>query len=191
MRIIAGEHRGRLLKAPEGQGTRPMLDRVREALFSSLGERVVDARVLDLFAGTGSLGLEALSRGAASARFIERDPRVVKILRENIAGLALGERATCVGGDASARLVWRERGDVSTRYDIVFVDSPYPLLDIGKSRYELFAAFALLARDYLAEGGLIVFHAPCDRVQTAEFGATLTAELREYGTNAIWYLERA
>ena len=191
MRIIAGEHRGRLLKSPEGEGTRPMLDRVREAVFSSLGERVAEARVLDLFAGTGSLGLEALSRGAAGARFIERDPRVVKILRDNIAALALGERGKCIGADALAPASWRERGDQTARYDLVFVDSPYPLLDAGKSRYQLFAALTALARDYLADGALIVFHAPCGRVQKAEFGAALTAELREYGTNAIWYLERA
>jgi 16S rRNA (guanine(966)-N(2))-methyltransferase RsmD len=88
VRIIAGEHRGRLLKAPEGKGTRPMLDRVREAIFSTLGERVEDARVLDLFAGTGALGLEALSRGARALRLVERDPRVVALLRENVDALA-------------------------------------------------------------------------------------------------------
>ena len=93
MRIIAGEHRGRLLKTPDGMGTRPMLDRVRESVFSSIGERVIDARVLDLFAGTGSLGLEALSRGALEARLVERDPRVLDLLRRNVEDLALEDRA--------------------------------------------------------------------------------------------------
>ena len=191
MRIIAGEHRGRLLKTPEGQGTRPMLDRVREAVFSSIGARVEDAAVLDLFAGTGSLGLEALSRGAASARLVERDPRVVRLLRENVSALGLSERAVCVGADALSRFAWREVGDEAMRYGLVFFDSPYPLLEIGKTRHAIFAALGLLAREYLADGGLIVFHAPSEKVQEPEFGAGLAVKLREYGTNAIWYLEKA
>ena len=82
MRIIAGQLRGRKLASPPGRGTRPLLDRVREALFSTLGPGIVDSYVLDLFAGSGSLGLEALSRGAAFARLVEADRQVITTLTD-------------------------------------------------------------------------------------------------------------
>ena len=99
MRIIAGEFRGRRIEAPPGDGTRPMLDRVREALFSTLGERVDGARVLDLFAGSGSLGLEALSRGARVARMVEQHPRAYATLKENVELLGAADRALCARGN--------------------------------------------------------------------------------------------
>src|ERR671914_22179 len=89
MRVIAGRYGGRRLQAPPGDATRPTSDRVREALFSVLGPRVDGARVLDLFAGSGALGIEALSRGAAAATFVETAPAALKALRANLAPLAL------------------------------------------------------------------------------------------------------
>ena len=85
MRVIAGQYGGRRLKGPAHAGLRPTADRVREALFNILGPRAAGARVLDLFAGTGGLGIEALSRGAASAVFVERDRRALDLLRANLA----------------------------------------------------------------------------------------------------------
>ncbi|MDH3194020.1 MAG: RsmD family RNA methyltransferase, partial [Acidimicrobiia bacterium] len=90
MRIIAGEAKGRRLKAPKDHGTRPMQDRIKEAVFSSLGSAVVGANVLDLYAGTGSMGLEALSRGASRAVFVERDRKALTVLRDNCAAVDLG-----------------------------------------------------------------------------------------------------
>ena len=92
MRIIAGELRGRRLKTPKGIETRPMLDRVREAMFSTLGPWVEGANVLDLFAGTGSLGLEALSRGARHARMVENGRSMVRSLRESVFELDMEQR---------------------------------------------------------------------------------------------------
>lgn len=117
MRVVAGEWRGRRLRFPRGRATRPTADRVREALFSMLGD-VSGARVLDLFAGSGALGIEALSRGAGSAVFVERSRAAATIIRENLDEL-----------DASARVVesdvlsflTREQGE----YDLVFLDPPY------------------------------------------------------------------
>src|SRR5262245_22796072 len=106
MRIIAGRQRGRRIRAPEGLGTRPMLDRVREAMFATLMPWLLDANVLDLFAGSGSLGLEALSRGARSARMVERHAPTLALLRDNLAALALEDRATVVRGDALAATTW-------------------------------------------------------------------------------------
>ena len=98
MRIVAGRWGGRRLTTPKGLATRPTADRVREALFSILGDRVQDARVLDLFAGSGALGLEALSRGARSATFVESAPAALAALRANLA--ALGADAEVVRSDA-------------------------------------------------------------------------------------------
>jgi 16S rRNA (guanine966-N2)-methyltransferase len=184
MRIIAGEHRGRLIQAPPGEGTRPMLDRVREALFSTLGEQLVDARVLDLFAGSGSLGLEALSRGASSARLVERDAAVVRVLRSNVAELELGDRAHIVGGDALAEASW----GAGELYDIVFFDPPYPLLDDPRTSQRVFAALRLLMSGHVAPGATLMFHAPRGRLHELQFGPEIAAKLREYGTNALWYL---
>ena len=117
MRVIAGEYRGRPLKAPPGRGTRPTSDRVREALFSILGD-VSGARVLDLYAGSGALGIEALSRGAGSALFVERDHHALDALRRNLA--ATGARGEVRRQDV-ARFLARPEGT----FDLVFCDPPY------------------------------------------------------------------
>jgi 16S rRNA (guanine966-N2)-methyltransferase len=123
MRVIAGYLGGRRLKAPRGRDTRPTSDRVREALFSMLGE-LEAGRVLDLFAGTGALGIEALSRGAAGAVFVERDARAVEVLHANLAALGIDERAGEVRRtDAAAAL--RSARAAQETYDLVFIDPPY------------------------------------------------------------------
>ena len=129
MRVIAGRFGGRSLAAPPGRSTRPTSDRVREALFSILGP-LDGARVLDLYAGSGALGIEALSRGAASAVFVERDPRALEVLRSNLD--ALGIEADVRRSDAVAALRdARKRGETS---DLVLCDPPYRLApDLGRS----------------------------------------------------------
>jgi 16S rRNA (guanine966-N2)-methyltransferase len=117
MRVVAGSFKGRRLQAPRGARTRPTSDRVREAVFSLLGD-VAGARVLDLYAGSGALGIEALSRGAASATFVERDARAAAALRRNL---------DAVGADAEVRRqdVTRFLASPSGTYDLVFLDPPY------------------------------------------------------------------
>ncbi len=121
MRVIAGRYGGRRLTAPPGTDTRPTSDRVREALFSILGARVAGARVLDLFAGSGALGIEALSRGAAEATFVDAAPAAIRAIRANLA--ALGAEAQVVRGDALAAL--RTAREAARQYDLVFLDPPY------------------------------------------------------------------
>jgi 16S rRNA (guanine966-N2)-methyltransferase len=123
MRVIGGRLGGRRLKAPRGKVTRPTSDRVREALFAMLGEPE-GATVLDLFAGAGALGIEALSRGAARAVFVERDPAAVKVLRENLEGLGLQPPDAVVRRSDALRALQSARAREET-YDLVFIDPPY------------------------------------------------------------------
>src|SRR5438874_6052186 len=100
MRVVTGEAKGRKLKGPRTIGTRPIIDRVKQALFNIIAARVEDARFLDLFAGTGSVGIEALSRGAASATFIEMNHKVLALVRENLQITGLADRAETFHADA-------------------------------------------------------------------------------------------
>ena len=127
MRIIAGTCRGRPLKAPTWEGLRPSSDRLRETLFNILAPRVVGARVLDLFAGTGAVGIEALSRGAAGAVLVEHDPRAVRLIEENAARCCVADRCVIIRATAE-EVAHRTRG---ARFDIVFLDPPYALHDLG------------------------------------------------------------
>jgi 16S rRNA (guanine966-N2)-methyltransferase len=122
MRVIAGSARGtRLGRVPPG--VRPVSDRVREGLFSSLGGRLEGARVLDLFAGTGALGIEALSRGAEGAVFVDSSPAAVTAVRDNLARTGLDERAVVRRSDVRRFL---ERGSADAEgFDFVFLDPPY------------------------------------------------------------------
>jgi 16S rRNA (guanine966-N2)-methyltransferase len=128
VRVVAGQWRGRRLQAPPGAATRPTSDRVREALFSILGGRVTDARVLDLFAGSGALGIEALSRGAAEVTFVDSDPAAIRAVRANLA--ALGADAEVRRADA--RRFLGSASAAARQYDLVFLDPPYRLArDLG------------------------------------------------------------
>jgi 16S rRNA (guanine966-N2)-methyltransferase len=121
VRVVAGRFGGRSLLAPRGSATRPTSDRVREALFSILGEAVAGTGVLDLFAGSGALGLEALSRGAAEATFVDASPAAVAAIRRNLE--ALGVTAEVRRQDALAYLRGASRD--ARQYDLVFLDPPY------------------------------------------------------------------
>src|SRR5919198_6604295 len=123
MRVISGRWGGRRLQAPAGAATRPTSDRVREALFSILADRVGGARVLDLFAGSGALGIEALSRGAAEATFVDSAPAAIRAIKANLE--ALGAQAEVRRADAR-RFLSGASGE-ARQYDLVFLDPPYRL----------------------------------------------------------------
>lgn len=118
MRIIAGQAGGRRLKAPDSKGTRPATDRVREAVFSSIGDWVVDSLVADLYAGSGSFGLEALSRGASSAVFVESGRKALQALRQNVDTLGLG-------GTIIESTVQDYLGRANHHFHLVFIDPPW------------------------------------------------------------------
>jgi 16S rRNA (guanine966-N2)-methyltransferase len=143
MRIIAGEWRGRPLQAPAGQGTRPTADRTRETLFSMLASRLGSfegLRVADLYAGSGALGLEALSRGAAHATFVENDPGALAAIRANLLALAANHRAD-VNPVSAAKLA------LAQPFDLIFADPPYG------ARSGTLVVEAVQAAGWLAPGG--------------------------------------
>jgi 16S rRNA (guanine966-N2)-methyltransferase len=137
MRVVAGRYGGRRLVAPPGSATRPTSDRVREALFSVLGGSVQDARVLDLYAGSGALGIEALSRGAASVLFVDRSPRAITAIRANLKALGIDADVRRL----EARAALRTASARADAYDLVFLDPPYRrAAELGRELSEALAA---------------------------------------------------
>jgi 16S rRNA (guanine(966)-N(2))-methyltransferase RsmD len=170
--VIAGRWGGRRLRAPAGAATRPTSDRVREALFAILGERVEGARVLDLYAGSGALGIEALSRGAAEATFVDSAPAAVRAIRANLE--ALGAEAEVRRADAGRFL--RSASGEGRHYDLVFLDPPYRLAErLGRELSEALPAV-------LAPGGLAISES--DRRSVLNLDMTPTDE-RRYGDTVI------
>lgn len=181
MRIIAGTARGARLKAPRGLETRPTADRIKESLFSILGASVLDKSVLDIFAGTGALGLEALSRGARSAVFIDR--ATGDIIEGNAAHTKLSERSKIFRGDVFA--VLKKLSASGERFDLVFLDPPYK---------KGLAERALILLDELSlvdEGGIVVAEHGTDENMLLSFTHLKHVREERYGkTTAISIFRR-
>jgi 16S rRNA (guanine966-N2)-methyltransferase len=151
LRVIAGELRGRKLRAPEGGSTRPTSDRVREALFNLIGPVPEGGRVLDLYAGSGALGIEALSRGAGRAVFVETDPRARLVIQDNLRALGLEARGRVEGVDAAGAAAF-----AGGPFDLVLADPPYGEADLGlllARAARAMAAGGVLAVERAAAGG--------------------------------------
>jgi 16S rRNA (guanine966-N2)-methyltransferase len=130
MRVIAGRFRSRLLSAPEGLSTRPTSDRLRETLFNVLAPRIDSAAFLDLYAGSGAVGIEAVSRGAARVTFVERDASATRILRVNLERLGIADGFRINTGSVKVFLrPLAGGGPRSVRYDLVFLDPPYDAIE--------------------------------------------------------------
>jgi 16S rRNA (guanine966-N2)-methyltransferase len=170
MRVVAGTARGRKLVAPAGGGTRPTTDRVREAMFNalySLDDAVPGATVLDLYAGTGALGIEALSRGAASVTFVERDRAALAALEKNLAATGTGDRARVVRADA---LEWLPR---ATPHDLALCDPPYGFGEWERLLGHLPVPLAVLESDRPVEPV-----AGWDVIRSRRYGATVMTIVR-------------
>ena len=125
IRVIAGSLKGRRLKAPAWSGLRPTSDKLRETLFNVVAPRVVGARVLDAFAGTGALGIEALSRGAARVTFVERDPRALSLIEENLARCGVTDGYVIIRASVDEMLETLRQREAADRFDLVLLDPPY------------------------------------------------------------------
>ena len=176
LRIISGKFGGRTLQAPDGRLTHPMGSRIRGSLFNIINDELVDAEVLDVFAGTGSLGLEALSRGAKYATFIERDRVASKILVENID--ALGVKALTTSIQIGAR-TWIDKNQDKS-YDIIFADPPY-------NELQLSTVAGLVS--LLKPNGLMVLSYP-GRGELPTVQGVVVVDNRSYGTAALTFYRK-
>ena len=181
MRIIAGTARGRTFSAPEGLDTRPTLDHVKEAVFGMLQFEIPNSRVLDLFSGSGNMGLEAASRGAASVVMNDRDPACAALIHSNACALGL---------DSSVRVMQNEYQTALTLlsaenavFDVVFLDPPY------RAPFAHSAAQALFSGDLLSESAFVVIEHRADSPVPPVAGARVK-KTKRYGKCAVTVLER-
>jgi len=181
LRVIAGRWKGKRLLAVKGMHTRPTSDRVKEAMFNILQHRIAGSNVLDLFAGTGNLGLEAISSGCLKVVFVEKDPRAIDVLNRNRANLGCVEQTTVVRDDvfhAIKRFSGRER------FDIIFADPPYsrgleePLLN------------AIAGSDILSQDGIVVIEHSSRDHQPDRVGSLVKLQDRRYGDTEISLYKR-
>lgn len=174
MRIIAGKYRGRTLIPFAGKEVRPTSDRVKESLFQILSSRLAGARVLDLFCGSGALGLESLSRGAREVVFNDLSRDSLAILKKNLA--LLREDGICTDLDFRACL-----NSVSGKFDLIFADPPY------REKYAREILGLVAERDLLASGGLVVYES---EEELSPVGEWEIVDLRRYGRTKISFFQR-
>jgi len=189
MRIIAGSKRGMSLFSPETEVSRPILDRVKGSLFSVLYNYGLpqDKRVADLFCGVGSLGLEAISRGAVSVTFIEKDQRILTILKRNIEKAGFGKQSKVIRADVFK--VGAAASADEQIYDIIFVDPPYPLTkDAGAG--SLLDRLLVLLDMRLAAKGIVIVRTEEHTRLLERYGKLSIIEQRKWGTMTITILGR-
>lgn len=179
MRIIAGTHRGTRLKEP-ANATRPTSDRVREAIFNVLRHVVPEAKVLDLFAGTGALGLEALSRGSQSCLFVETDPQALRCLRDNLAHTKLAGGKILEGDVFSLLKSFRD----PRPFDLIFADPPY-----YRNGAPDLATQLLTEPLPLAPGGILVLEVESERSTPEDHSHLALLKRKDYGKTSILYFE--
>ena len=177
MRIIGGEFRGRRIKQPDRATVRPTKDRIREAVFNVIAEKVPGADILDVFAGSGAYGLEALSRGAKRATFIDRDELCASVISENIQALSVQERAKVIAADTAETLKFL--GKNKERFDLVFADPPYNMNMARK------ALIMINQYDILNPSGfLILEHHSAETVPESEGDVSICRQ-KSYGDISI------
>lgn len=183
-RIIGGEARGRRLRTPPGAATRPTSDRVREALFSALESALGSLsglRFLDLYAGSGAVGLEARSRGAGAVTAVESDRRTARLISDNAAALGFAE--VRVVGQPVGRFLDGGADDPGGPYDVAFLDPPY---DLAPAEVE--NVLARLARGWVRDGATVVIERSTRSVEPAWPVGLVRERSREYGETVLWYV---
>ncbi|MBI4786179.1 MAG: 16S rRNA (guanine(966)-N(2))-methyltransferase RsmD [Chloroflexi bacterium] len=179
MRVISGTARGRTLKSP-GEATRPITDRAKTSLFNILGTRVIDADVLDLFAGAGSVGIEALSRGARRATFVELDRAALQTIRDNLALTKLADRASVVRQDVFKFIAQ----SAATRYDVIYVAPP---------QYKGLWSKTLVAlddADLLADRGTLVAQIHPKEYRDLALKQFALVDQRKYGSTLLCFYQK-
>ncbi len=180
MRVISGTARGTVLKTPDGMLTRPTADRVKEALFSILQFELPGAVVLDLFGGTGQLGIEALSRGAKRAVFVDERDDACRLISENLKRTKFAEQATVCRSDYAAYLK-----KCSEKFDIILLDPPYAEVFLENSLN------LITEIDILQSGGIIVTERPFDKELSVEFSGYVRSRDYKYGKTLLTLFRKA
>ncbi len=180
MRVIAGKYRGRRLHAPRGRSIRPTADRLRESIFNIIGEDIAGHNIIDVFAGTGAMGIEALSRGAEQAVFIDKHPQALECLRTNLRSLANPDRWQIIRWDAGPSL--RCLSALDLRFGYAFIDPPY---NCGLADRAL---QNLLDADVMLPGGLIVLEHHQLEGLTPREACTSIWDQRRYGKTLVTFL---
>ena len=179
MRIITGKYKGRKLYTPKDRHVRPTSDRVKEAIFSMLGEAIMDNRVLDLFAGTGSLGLESLSRGASHCVFVDNNRESIQLIKDNIAHLGAARESTVISGDYRIAL-----NQMKDPFDLIFMDPPYHVEEIED------ILLTIDKKGLLKEKGAIVVERDHRHTLPEEIGSYRTVKSKKYGMTRITFYQR-
>lgn len=185
MRIIGGECSGRKLRAPRGQATRPTSDRVREAIFNILGPPGDDAQILDLYAGAGGLGLEALSRGAARATFVDHALLATECLLGNALALGYGDRACVLR--ASAQQALSRLCQKGARFAWIFVDPPYATAEAAHTLTSLGG----VCEDLVGDSGVVVVEHARKKTPDDRYGRLACTDRRRYGDTEVSFFRRA
>jgi len=183
MRVIAGSAGGIQLTVPQ-RGVRPTMDRVKAAIFSSLADQVIGARVLDLFAGSGALGIEALSRGAVSAAFVEEDRRSIAAIEKNLAKTNLRGRVR-----QQEVFEFLRRASFVEQFRIIFADPPYEKTKSGERFAEKLLANAALAQLLEPDGVFVLEKRPAERIPEMELWSVIRA--KTYGATEVLFLRHA
>lgn len=181
MRIIGGSARSLRLQCPRGLQIRPTTDIIRESLFNSLGPRIVDAAFCDLYAGCGSVGIEAASRGARPVVFIERDTRALAVITANLEHARLSEHAVVMRGPVRAR--YAEAAERHGPFEVVFADPPYGLAELP----ELVRRLVVEGEGLTEEGLVVIQHS----VRQELIGLPEPARVRKFGDTALTFFEVA
>ncbi len=178
MRIVAGEYGSRKIKTLKGKHTRPTSSKVRAAIFDHYGSYFEGGYFLDLFAGSGAMGLEALSRGFEHASFIEKDSKALRVVQENIELLQVSDKASLYRGDALSQMA-----KLAHRYDLIFIDPPYAYPHAEKLLKEI------IALEVLAPNAYCVFET--NQVLKEEYADLKCYQYKEYGDTKVYFYQRA
>lgn len=182
MRIIAGENRGRKLKSVPGMQTRPTADRVKEAVFSSIDGLLYGSRFLDVFSGTGSIALEAVSRGAAEAVLLEKEPAALQVIQENVTACGQQQRCSILRGDSIASLERLARQ--GKQFDLIYVDPPYQ-----GGLYETVLQ-NIASKQLLADAGMILLECAKNTSLSVENSIFFIYKEKVYGDTRIAYMKQ-
>lgn len=191
LRVISGKYRRRILKTPQDDSTRPYTDRVRQIVFDRLSHLLPNARVADVFAGVGTMGMESLSRGAASCVFFESNPDIHSLLVSNVRTIAPEARTICWKTNVRRTSFRPKGGEDCLPYSLIFFDPPYRTADEISPGQPLAASLKRLARDTISRDDAVLVLRTPEHFETPEVARWKIHDLWELSSMMIWILTRS